>query len=87
VVVQFISYGRSPADAGSPEAQLIGEGEVWVLTDGHLIEGVWSRPDRESPTTLAVGTEPIALTPGSTWVALPRLDMATVVTGAVSAGD
>ena len=86
VIVQFISYGRSPADAGSPEAELIGEGEVWVLTDGHLIEGTWSRPDPESPTTLTVGSETIALTPGSTWVALPRLDMATVVTGAVS-GD
>jgi hypothetical protein len=81
VVVQFISYGRSPADAGSPEAELIGEGDVWVLTDGHLIEGTWHRPDEESPTTLTVGDETIALTPGSTWVALPRLDMATVVNG------
>jgi hypothetical protein len=79
VIVQFISYGRSAADAGSPEAELIGEGEVWVLTDGHLIKGVWSRPDEDSLTTLIVGDETIALTPGSTWIALPRLDMATVV--------
>ena len=82
LIVQFIDYGRSPADPRSPEAQLLGEGEAWIFTDGHLVEGLWSRAE---PTDVTRFTTPdgaeIALTPGRTWVALPRTggDMATVV--------
>ena len=74
VIVQFISYGRSPADATSPHARLIGEGEAFYLIDGHLIEGVWTRDSAAEITkyTLADGT-PIELDRGRTWIALPRI--------------
>ena len=74
VIVQFISYGRSPADATSPHARLIGEGEAFFLIDGHLIEGVWTRDSAAEITkyTLADGT-PVELDRGRTWIALPRI--------------
>jgi len=74
VVVQIISYGRSPADPSSPEAVLVGSGEVWMLVDGNLIEGIWTRDSASEVTTYTLedGT-PIDLDPGRTWVALPRV--------------
>lgn len=79
VIVQFIAYGRSSADAASPEAIVVGEGEVWILVDGHIIEGQWSRSSAAEVTTytLADGT-PIKLDPGRTWIALPRIGQGTI---------
>jgi len=73
VIVQFIDYGTSPSDSRSPMALTVGSGKVLVFTDGRLIAGNWSRPSAEKPTTYTAndGT-PILLTPGRTWVALPR---------------
>ena len=73
VVIQFTIYGRSPADPSSPEAILVGEGDVWILTDGHLIEGRWSRATAADVTTYTTADgEVIGLLPGRTWVALPK---------------
>ena len=75
VIVQFAPYTasafRDVTGARSPEVALVGEGEAWVLTDGKLIRGRWSRPSREQVTgfTDAAGA-PIALTPGQTFVEL-----------------
>jgi len=73
VIVQFIDYGTSPSDSRSPMALTVGSGKVLVFTDGRLIAGNWSRPSAEKPATYTAndGT-PILLTPGRTWVALPR---------------
>jgi hypothetical protein len=73
VVVMFCQYRPSPADTGSPEAQSTGTGDLWVFTKGQVIEGTWSRPTVKDPLTLtdAAGT-PIKLTPGQTWVELPK---------------
>lgn len=75
VIVQFIEYGTSPSDSRSPMALTVGSGKVLVFSDGRAIAGTWSRPTSESPTTYTAndGT-PILLTPGRTWVALPRTD-------------
>jgi Protein of unknown function (DUF3048) N-terminal domain/Protein of unknown function (DUF3048) C-terminal domain len=80
VVVQFVEYGRSPADQRSPEAITVGEGEAWVLTDGHIVQGRWQRPTAEEPLVITTndGTV-VGLTPGKTWVALPRVGQGTVV--------
>lgn len=84
VVVQFVEYHDSGfvdvTGAASPEAELVGEGEAWVLTGGQLVRGRWSRPTAEAPTTYtdAAGA-PIAMAPGRTWVVLPRPGQATVV--------
>jgi len=80
VIVQFVDYGRSPADPRSPEAITVGEGEAWVFTDGHVIQGRWERAVAEEPIVYTTndGTV-IGLTPGKTWVALPRTGQATLV--------
>ncbi|HAP75528.1 MAG TPA: hypothetical protein DCR14_05535 [Acidimicrobiaceae bacterium] len=71
VVVMAMAY--FPGISGSPDAQSVGYGEVWVFSGGTVVHGVWSRADRTEPFTLTAddGT-PILLTPGRTFVQLPR---------------
>lgn len=80
VVVLYVDYRRSAADAGSPEAVTIGEGEAWVFTDGRWVAGTWSRPDRLATFTLTdADGEVIELTPGRTWVELARTGEGAVI--------
>lgn len=78
VVVQFVEYGRYRGAGPPVVAQLVGEGEVWVLTGGQRIVGRWVKPAVDAVTQylLPDGT-PIALTPGRTWVALAPPGSAT----------
>lgn len=75
VIVRFTPYAEVQCcdAAGFPivEAQLVGEGDAWVLTGGRLIEARWSRPTLADVTryTGADG-QPVGLTPGRTWVAI-----------------
>jgi hypothetical protein len=75
VVLQIVPYRNTGlvdrSGAAVPEAELIGEGELVVLTDGKLVKGRWSRPDAAAVTsyTDAAGAA-IRLTPGRTWVEL-----------------
>lgn len=72
VVVRFVDYVPSPADARSPEAVVTGSGPLWVFTWGHVIEGRWEQPSVTSPTRwLDAEGRPIRLTPGRTWILLP----------------
>ena len=72
-----------PGISGSPDAQSVGTGEAWVFTGGNKVHGTWTRADRLQPFTLTDddGTS-ILLTPGRTFIELPR-DSATLaeVTG------
>lgn len=75
VVVQFTPYVEVQCcDAsGFPivEAQLVGEGDAWILTGGRLVEARWSRPGEGDVTTYTTAEgEPVGLTPGRTWVAI-----------------
>ena len=75
VIVQFAPYIEVQCcDAsGFPivEAELLGEGDAWILTGGHLVEGRWSRPGQGDVTTFTTAEgEPVGLTPGRTWVAI-----------------
>jgi len=80
VIVQFTTYTTSPADASSPDALTVGQGKAWVLTDGKIVEGRWARGVATAPLQyLDAGNAPIALTPGQTWVELPRPGNATVL--------
>jgi hypothetical protein len=73
VIVQFVSYKQSNADPNSPEAVVIGSGDAWILTAGHMILGTWSRKDDQSIPIYTDGDgNPITLTPGTTWIELPR---------------
>jgi len=75
VIFQFVEYRdtglRDTSGAAVPEAQVVGEGDAWVFTGGHLIPGRWSKPSAEAVTRYVdgVGTE-IRLAPGRTWVEL-----------------
>jgi hypothetical protein len=76
VVIQFVDY--APTDVADqfgvpiPEAQLIGEGDVWVLTGGGtqpagLVQGRWKKTSLDAVTIYTdVDGNPILLTPGST---------------------
>ena len=80
VVVLFVGYRASAADPRSPEAVTIGTGDAWVLTDGNVVEGSWSRADRaDSITLIDVSGDEIGLTPGRTWVELVRRDKGAIV--------
>jgi hypothetical protein len=65
VVVQFTSY------ANESEGQTVGQGEVWVFSDGVLRKGTWVRPDKAQPAKYVdANGQPILLRPGKTWVEL-----------------
>lgn len=73
VVVLVTDYGRSAADTRSPEAITVGGGEAFFFTNGAQIHGRWERSSEGVPAALfADDGAPILLTPGQTWVELPR---------------
>jgi hypothetical protein len=73
VIVQQIEYGVSPSDSRSPKALTVGEGDALVFTDGKVVPARWVRPSRDAPTQyLDPAGQPIALTPGRTWVELAQ---------------
>lgn len=83
VVVQFVTYRDTglvdQSGAGVPEANLVGEGEAWVLTQGQVVKGRWSRPTPDSLTTYTdADGKPIKLTPGQTWLELVPPGQASV---------
>jgi len=76
VVIEFCGYHDTGYvdTSGSVvfEADTVGEGDVWVLTNGVLVVGHWSKPSNEAVTTYTdLAGAPIKLTPGQTWVQLP----------------
>jgi hypothetical protein len=83
VVVQFVEYvdtgERDQSNTAVPEGRLIGEGEAWVFTDGKVIKGRWQRPSVDGVTRFVDGDgKPIELTPGLTWLELPKPGGATL---------
>jgi hypothetical protein len=79
VVVMATPYGVSPGDSRSPEANTVGSGEAWVLSNGWLASGTWDRPAPDQPWVIRDGDgEEIPLAPGRIWVALPRAGVANV---------
>jgi hypothetical protein len=82
VIIQFVPYARTPYKdpAHSPvdEAEVVGSGDAWILADGTLVRGTWTKPTIADVTafTDAAGT-PIAIPPGRTWITLAPLNAAT----------
>ena len=73
VVVLAVDY--APGISGSPDAQTLGKGEVFVFTGGNYIHGSWTRNDIHDPFSLVADDgSPIRLLPGRTFIELPRLD-------------
>lgn len=55
----------------SPEVTLKGSGKAWIMRDGVLIAGRWSRPVMGGVTKFVTKTgEIIPLAPGNTWIEL-----------------
>jgi hypothetical protein len=80
VVVQFTNY---EGGAGNPtaEGQTVGQGDVWVFTDGKVTKGRWVRPAKGQPAGYVDATgKPITLLPGRTWVELLPIGSAVDVT-------
>ena len=75
VIVQFVKYKdtgqRDRSNTVVDEAELVGEGEAWILTDGKVVKGKWTKADAGAVTsyTDANGAK-VGLTPGTTWVEL-----------------
>lgn len=80
VIVMYVDYQASAADARSPEAQTIGSGEALVFTGGVMLHGTWTRNDRLSAVVLHDDAgNAIQLTPGRTFIELARVGTATPV--------
>ncbi len=89
VIVQFVDYRSSGyvdvTGSPSPEAVLVGQGEVWVFSGAKLVRGRWSRLSPESVTALSDASgQPITLAPGRTWVELAPVASAAVVPAPVT---
>jgi hypothetical protein len=84
VVIEFVTYKDTgytdQSGAPVPEAQLLGEGEAWILTNGQVIKGRWQKPTPEAVTKIvdSAGTA-IPLKAGRTWVELPVSGLAQLV--------
>lgn len=70
--VDIASTGlRDVLGSPSPEDVTVGSNKVWVLRDGKMIRGRWSRPTIAAGLTLTdAHGKTIALSPGRTWIEL-----------------
>jgi hypothetical protein len=73
VVLLEIEYDMSgQMGRSTPHGVVTGEGRAVVLTQGHAVEGTWSRPSLDEPLTLTgADGEAMELTPGQTFIELP----------------
>jgi hypothetical protein len=85
VIVWFVPYGISvgdfdPVGEQVAVANVIGTGEAWVLSQGQVVKGRWSKPAAETPVafTDAAGA-PIRLGQGTTWIEVQPAGTAAVV--------
>ena len=76
VIVQFVNYRPSLGDTDAAKSQVFaidveGSGEAWVLTEGRMVKGKWTKA---TPDAVALFTDdtgkPMSVTPGTTWVEL-----------------
>jgi hypothetical protein len=78
VIVEFVAYdpvpgATDPVGAQVLEAKVIGSGDAWILANGMLVKGKWSKSAANAVTTYTDASgAPISLPPGQTWVELPR---------------
>jgi hypothetical protein len=80
VVILLTPYGQSPADTRSPEALTVGSCDALVLTNGTVVPGRWDRPSEDVPAALVdPDQQVIELTPGRSWIQLPRPGEVTIV--------
>ncbi|HYH49930.1 MAG TPA: DUF3048 domain-containing protein [Acidimicrobiia bacterium] len=73
LVIQFVttktlSY-KDQSGSNVVESIVVGSGDAWILSNGRITKGRWSKSSESAPTkyTDAAGN-PVKLTPGRTWV-------------------
>ena len=77
VVVLAMEY--HPGISNSPDAQPIGYGHAYVFTGGNYVHATWTRTERLQPYSLTADDGSVVrLTPGRTFVELPRNVFGTV---------
>jgi hypothetical protein len=82
VVLQLVQYrSTGDLDVGGnhvPEADIVGSGNAFLLADGKMIPGRWSKPDAATPTRFTDEQGGVLeLKPGRTFVEFMPLDAAT----------
>ncbi|HEY8116623.1 MAG TPA: DUF3048 C-terminal domain-containing protein, partial [Actinomycetota bacterium] len=75
VIVMFIhtKHGNHKDAAGNPtpDGVVTGGGRAFLLRNGVLVKGTWSRATLADPTTFTDSTgAPFKLLPGKTWIEL-----------------
>lgn len=75
VIVQFVPYYRTPYrdPSHSPvdAANVVGTGDAWVLADGQLVKGTWTKLSAAAVTTFTDSAgSTIAIPTGRTWITL-----------------
>ncbi len=83
IVLLFVEYvdtgERDRSNSIVPEAKLAGVGDAWVIRDGKLTKGTWTKPGDEAPIKLTdAAGKSIDLLPGRTWIELPAPGNATI---------
>lgn len=74
LIVQVTPYTASLADAKSPEAITVGQGDAWIFSDGRVVRGAWRRDEATAPIEYVDAStgNPLSILPGRTWIELPR---------------
>lgn len=85
VVIMTVTVGPTgifdAAGNQDPYVHLVGSGTVWVLRNGKVVQGTWTRPTIGQPMVLTGTSGTITLAPGTTWMELlpqpnlPRLTL------------
>ena len=71
VIVMTTQYLPSQIDSSSVDAITVGTREVVVYSNGHRVEGTWTRETADDGYTLETADgEIIGLAPGQTWVSM-----------------
>lgn len=72
VVLVGRQYGASvPGEGAIPAIDTVGEGRAFVLADGRLVEGTWSRSDTDGPFDLRTADGAVLTVPaGSPWLSV-----------------
>jgi hypothetical protein len=82
VVIQLVTYHdtgyRDRSNTMVPEADLIGEGDAWLLSDGKVVKGRWKKAAADKLTEFSGPSGPFKLAPGQTWLELPKPGTASV---------
>lgn len=67
---QYYEVSPPPGAFGStvPAMETIGTGRLLMFSNGHVVEGRWSRPDNETWFTFTAGGAELTVPPGIPWI-------------------